>query len=195
MTSPADDSNSNEMPNPDLVPRNTSQDMVVIRENHTIGMDLPGENTKWVQDTSLTREKKPRQRNATPMETKTSFPISDRTHDKTQKWRDSTDPSLNYSNNAQSTLGQKRLSDITFDLSQVHIEAPQSHSATQTYSGYGGRRPVGEPLKLAECSSYHGQSFVKCGKGGMRVGSATSSSSREEKSKYPNTDKYFEVGI
>ncbi|XP_033752489.1 uncharacterized protein LOC117336185 isoform X9 [Pecten maximus] len=191
------------VPVPDIVPRSSHhKDLVLLRESQNgLGHDLPDEHPKWLQDTSVTREKKAssRQRIVTPMETKTNYPMSDRTHDRTQKW--SNDSGVNYSNNnAQPAIAQKKLSDMTFDLSQVHTEQPipqngsvgLSHTGSQVGSGYGGRKPVGEPLKLAECSSYHGQSFVKCGKGGMRVGSATSSSSREEKNKYPNTDKYFE---
>lgn len=188
---------------PEKVPKSHHRDLVLLRESQNgLGLELPDDHPKWLQDTSVTREKKSssRQRIVTPMETKTNYPISDRTHDRVPKW--SNESGVNYSNNAQPPMVQKKLSDVTFDISQVHTEVPPvpqngsisvSHSSTQVGSSYGGRKPVGEPLKLAECSSYHGQSFVKCGKGGMRVGSATSSSSREEKSKYPNTDKYFEL--
>ncbi|XP_021353355.1 cytosolic carboxypeptidase 2-like isoform X22 [Mizuhopecten yessoensis] len=198
---------SNIVPVPEKVPvsRSHHKDLVLLRENNGLGLDLPDENPKWLQDTSVTREKKTssRQRIVTPMETKTNYPVSDRTHDRVQKWSNDSGVNNYSNNNAQPPIGQKKLSDMTFDLSQVHYTevptAPQngsvslSHSSTQVGSSYGGRKPVGEPLKLAECSSYTGQSFVKCGKGGMRVGSATSSSSREEKNKYPNSDKYFEL--
>ena len=178
-----------------------------------LGKDTSKSDQKWAQDSSLNRKnstKQNRQKNSAGDSTRNLNPMSDRTFDKKPRDFSRAEDNTNSNNiyttsHLHSTVNssiQRKLAD-TFEMGQVNLDFNGKEYGNSMVgphivcgppqSGTVRRQSV-EPLKMAECNTYNAMSFMKPGKSG-RVGSANSGGSREDKTKYPTTDKYFDVSF